>query len=58
LFSWYLVDFEAAGGTLVKYLRPLAECRDLLAALELEHVEVRFLPFDWRLNAAPGERIH
>jgi hypothetical protein len=58
LFSWYLADFEAAGGTLVKYLRPLAERRDLLAALELEHVEVRFLPFDWRLNAAPGERIH
>jgi hypothetical protein len=57
LFSWYLADFEAAGGTLVKYLRPLAERRDLVAALELEHVEVRFLPFDWRLNAAPGERI-
>jgi hypothetical protein len=58
LFSWYLADFEAAGSTLVKYLRPLAERRDLVAALELEHVEVRFLPFDWRLNAAPGERIH
>jgi hypothetical protein len=58
LFSWYLADFEAAGGTLVKYLRPMAERRDLVAALELEHVEVRFLPFDWRLNAAPGERIH
>jgi len=58
LFSWYLHDFEAMGGTLVKYLRPLAERRDLAAALEPEHVEVQYLPFDWRLNAAPGERIH
>jgi integrase/recombinase XerD len=30
---------------------------DLVAALEPEHVEVRFLPFDWRLNATAGERI-
>jgi Protein of unknown function, DUF547 len=57
VFSWYLADFEAAGGTLVKYLRLLAERRDLVAALEPEHVEVRFLPFDWRLNATAGERI-
>ena len=44
-------------GTLVKFLRPLAERRDLVAALAPENVEIRYLPFDWRLNAAPGERI-
>jgi len=57
LFSWYRHDFEVAGGTLVNYLRPLAERRDLIEALEPEHIEVRYLPFDWRLNAAAGERI-
>ena len=57
LFAWYLADFEAAAGTLVKFLRPLAERRDLVAALVPENVEIRHLPFDWRLNAAPGERI-
>jgi hypothetical protein len=57
VFSWYLADFETAAGTLVKYLRPLAERRDLVAALEPEHVGVRYLPFDWRLNATAGERI-
>jgi hypothetical protein len=58
LFNWYVADFETAGGTLVRYLRPLAERRDLLAALERDDIEVRYLPFDWRLNAAPGERFH
>jgi hypothetical protein len=57
LFSWYRADFEAAAGTLVNFLRPLAERRDLIAALSAERVEVKYLPFDWRLNAAPGERI-
>jgi hypothetical protein len=57
LFAWYLADFEAAAGTVVKFIRPLAERRDLVAALVPENVEIRYLPFDWRLNAAPGERI-
>ncbi len=57
LFAWYAADFEAAAGTLVKFLRSLAERRDLVAALAPENVEIRYLPFDWRLNAAPGERI-
>ncbi len=57
LFSWYLADFEAAGGTLLKFLRPLAARQDLVAALATDDVDVRYLPFDWRLNAAPDERI-
>jgi hypothetical protein len=57
LFSWYRADFEAAAGTLVKFLQPLAERRDLATALSTEGLDVRYLPFDWRLNAAPGERI-
>jgi hypothetical protein len=57
LFFWYLADFEAAAGTLVKFLRPLTESERLAAALASDDVDVRYLPFDWRLNAASGERI-
>ncbi len=57
LFSWYRADFEAAAGTLVKFLRPLAESGRLSGALASDDVDIRYLPFDWRLNAAPGERI-
>ena len=57
LFSWYRADFEAAAGSLVKFLRPLAESERLSAALASDDVDIRYLAFDWRLNAAPGERI-
>ena len=57
LFTWYRADFEAEAGTLVRFLRPLAERAELASALISDDVEIRYLPFDWRLNAAPGERL-
>jgi hypothetical protein len=56
LFAWYRTDFEHEAGSLVEFLRPLATRDDLLEVLEVPELKVRYRPFDWRLNAAPGEQ--
>jgi len=56
LFAWYRTDFEHEAGSLVEFLRPLATRDDLLEVLGVPDLRVRYHPFDWRLNAAPGER--
>jgi hypothetical protein len=56
VFLWYQDDFEREGGSLAEFLQPLATRGDLRAALAAHVLQIRYLPFDWRLNAAPGER--
>ena len=50
IFKWYRPDFEAAGGTLQRYLArfvddPLAE-----EALRKDELEIRYEEYDWSLN--------
>jgi hypothetical protein len=56
LFAWYRADFERRAGSLVKFLRPFATRSDLHDMLDMATVTIAYRPFDWRLNAAAGER--
>ena len=55
LFDWYRSDFEREAGSLQQFLAPLAAPGELREALDQTEIQVHYLPFDWRLNAAPGE---
>ena len=50
VFDWYRGDFEAAGGSLQRYLADFVEDPALAAALRAEQLEVRILVEDWQLN--------
>jgi hypothetical protein len=56
LFAWYRGDFEREAGSLAGFLRPLTTRRDLHDALDVADPKIRYRPFDWRINAATGER--
>ena len=55
VFRWYRNEFEREAGTLVAYVAALAPRAVRPRLLEPPGREPEFLPFDWRLNAAPGE---
>ena len=50
VFDWYRGDFEAAGGSLQRYLADFVEDPALATALRDEQLEVRILGEDWQLN--------
>jgi len=50
VFDWYRSDFEAAGGSLQRYVADFVEDPTLAAALRAERLEVRILSEDWELN--------
>ncbi|HSD10779.1 MAG TPA: DUF547 domain-containing protein [Candidatus Binatia bacterium] len=56
LFGWYRPDFERQAGSLADFLRPFAARSDLRDMLNVAGVTIAYRPFDWRLNAAAGER--
>jgi Protein of unknown function, DUF547 len=56
IFAWYRSDFDHEAGSVEEFLRPLATRDDLLEVLGVPELKVRYRPFDWRLNAQPGER--
>jgi len=56
VFLWYRGDFEHEAGSVGEFLQPLASRADLRTALAAHVLQIHYLPFDWRLNAAPGER--
>jgi hypothetical protein len=55
VFRWYRSEFERQAGTLIAYVAALAPRAARPRLLEPPGREPEFLPFDWRLNAAPGE---
>jgi Protein of unknown function, DUF547 len=55
VFAWYAEDFEHEAGSIGGFLQRFAEPDDLRDALAAHVLEIHYLPFDWRLNAAPGE---
>lgn len=55
LFRWYRTEFEREAGTLTAFVAALAPRAVRPRLLEPPGREPEFLPFDWRLNAAPGE---
>jgi hypothetical protein len=55
IFAWYGDDFERASGSIAAFLQPLAAREDLRAALAAHVLQIHYVPFDWRLNAAPAE---
>jgi uncharacterized protein DUF547 len=56
LFVWYRSDFERKAGSLAEFLRPLTTRPDLRDALGVADPKIHDRPFDWRINAAAGER--
>jgi len=56
IFLWYRDDFERDTGSLAEFLRPLATRNDLRAALAASVLQIHYVAFDWRSNAAPAER--
>lgn len=49
IFQWYAADFEVVGG-------PVAFCRKWGREDLPVDAHVEFLPYDWSLNAQPGQR--
>lgn len=56
IFDWYRKDFERDAGSVTDYVLPLVVDPAVAAMLGRREVSPSFLPFDWTLNAAPGER--
>lgn len=50
VFDWYRGDFEAAGGSLQRYLADFVEDPALADALRDDQLEIRILSEDWQLN--------
>ena len=50
IFDWYAEDFAAAGG-------PIAFCRRWGRSDLPADAELRFIPYDWSLNAQPGRHL-
>lgn len=56
VFAWYHADFEREAGSMVEFLRSWATRPDLREVLDAVNLTLRYRPFDWHLNAAPGEQ--
>ena len=56
IFAWYTEDFQRDAGSIGGFLQRFAERADLRAALSAHVLEIHYLPFDWHLNAVPGEQ--
>lgn len=52
IFDWYSKDFEDATGSVRNFIK-INLPKDSFQKLEAEPYELKYLPFDWRLNAAP-----
>jgi hypothetical protein len=50
IFKWYSTEFEAAGGSLQKYLARYVDDARIQDALLLEEFDLRFEDYDWNLN--------
>ena len=56
IFDWYREDFEAAAGSVQRYLASYVEDVEVAKALDNDEFDVRFLKYDWNLNGRQGLR--
>ncbi|MGH7857938.1 MAG: DUF547 domain-containing protein [Candidatus Binatia bacterium] len=56
LFVWHQPDFERTGGSLPGFVGDLVKHPKAGSILRRPEMSTGFLEFDWRLNAAEGER--
>ena len=53
IFNWYDDEFEAAAGSVLKYIARYVDDPLLARELTLDVYAIRYLPYDWSLNGAP-----
>lgn len=56
IFDWYREEFEAAAGSVQRYLASYVEDAEVAKALGNNEFDVRFLKYDWNLNGRYGSR--
>jgi len=50
IFKWFSEDFEAAAGTVQRYIASFVDDKEVAAALREDRLELRYLKYDWSLN--------
>jgi len=50
IFKWFAEDFEAAAGSVQRYIAPFVDDEEVAAALRDDRFKLRYLDYDWSLN--------
>jgi len=50
IFKWFAEDFEAAAGTVPRYIASFVDDEEVAAALREDRFKLRYLKYDWSLN--------
>jgi len=50
IFKWFAEDFEAAAGTVQRYIASFIDDEEVAAALHEDRFKLRYLKYDWSLN--------
>ena len=50
ILKWFSEDFEAAAGTVQRYIAPFVDDEEVAAALREDRLKLRYLKYDWSLN--------
>jgi hypothetical protein len=50
IFKWFSEDFEAAAGTVQRYIASFVDDEEVATALLEDRLELRYLKYDWSLN--------
>jgi len=58
IFKWYDDEFEAAAGSVLRYVARYVEDAALARELEQGGYTVEYLPYDWSLNGTPPGSAH
>ena len=50
IFKWFAEDFEAAAGSVQRYMAAFVDDEEVAAALRKDRFKLRYLKYDWSLN--------